>query len=297
MRRISGFILTINSAVSFGVMPIMARAAYASGADPVTVLFLRFTIATIIMVAILIIRKIPLPSGRTFIQLMLLGGVGYVGQSMCYFTALTLADASLVALLLYLYPILVAILSFFFLREKINKAKIIALVMALAGSALTIGFSGEGKTGGIILGITAAVIYSIYIVSGSRVMEKVQALPASTVIIFSAALVYSGIVAVRGPVFPTTTGGWLATVGVAVIGTVIAIGTFLAGMERIGPTNASTISTLEPAVTVILAGLLLGEELTIYKIIGGVLILAAVILLTRADKKEGTSKNNSVSSV
>ncbi|MEN6524464.1 MAG: EamA family transporter, partial [Anaerolineaceae bacterium] len=73
--------------------------------------------------------------------------------------------------------------------------------------------------------------------------------------------------------------------------------TFLAGMERIGPTNASTISTLEPAVTVILAGLLLGEELTIYKIIGGVLILAAVILLTRADKKEGTSKNNSVSSV
>lgn len=297
MRRISGFILTIISAVSFGVMPIMARAAYASGADPVTVLFLRFTIATIIMVAILIIRKIPLPSGRTFIQLMLLGGVGYVGQSMCYFTALTLADASLVALLLYLYPILVAILSFFFLREKINKAKIIALVMALAGSALTIGFSGEGKTGGIILGITAAMIYSIYIVSGSRVMEKVQALPASTVIIFSAALVYSGIVAVRGPVFPTTTGGWLATVGVAVIGTVIAIGTFLAGMERIGPTNASTISTLEPAVTVILAGLLLGEELTIYKIIGGVLILAAVILLTRADKKEGTSKNNSVSSV
>jgi drug/metabolite transporter (DMT)-like permease len=297
MRRLSGFILTIVSAVSFGVMPILARAAYASGADPVTVLFLRFTIATIIMIAILIIRKIPLPSGRTFIQLMLLGGVGYVGQSMCYFTALTLADASLVALLLYLYPILVAILSFFFLREKINKAKIIALVMALAGSALTIGFSGEGKTGGIILGITAAVIYSIYIVSGSRVMEKVQALPASTVIIFSAALVYSGIVAVRGPVFPTTTGGWLATVGVAVIGTVIAIGTFLAGMERIGPTNASTISTLEPAVTVILAGLLLGEELTIYKIIGGVLILAAVILLTRADKKEGTSKNNSVSSV
>ncbi len=297
MRRLSGFILTIVSAVSFGVMPILARAAYTSGADPVTVLFLRFTIATIIMIAILIIRKIPLPSGRTFIQLMLLGGVGYVGQSMCYFTALTLADASLVALLLYLYPILVAILSFFFLREKINKAKIIALVMALAGSALTIGFSGEGKTGGIILGITAAVIYSIYIVSGSRVMEKVQALPASTVIIFSAALVYSGIVAVRGPVFPTTTGGWLATVGVAVIGTVIAIGTFLAGMERIGPTNASTISTLEPAVTVILAGLLLGEELTIYKIIGGVLILAAVILLTRADKKEGTSKNNSVSSV
>ncbi len=285
MRRLSGYILTIISAVSFGVMPILARAAYASGTDPVTVLFLRFTTATIIMAAILIIRKIPLPKGRTIFQLMLMGGVGYVGQSMCYFTALTLADASLVALLLYLYPILVTILSFIFLHERVSKAKIIALVMALAGSALTIGFSGEGKAGGIILGISAAVIYSIYIVSGSKVMEKVQALPASTIIIFSAAVVYSGVVVVRGVVFPTTTGGWLAVFGVAVIGTVIAIGTFLAGMERIGPMNASTISTLEPAVTVILAGLLLGEELSFTKIIGGVLILAAVILLTRADKK------------
>jgi drug/metabolite transporter (DMT)-like permease len=288
MRRLSGFILTIVSAVSFGVMPILARAAYASGTDPVTVLFLRFTTATIIMAAILIIKKIPLPKGRTFFQLMLMGGVGYVGQSMCYFTALTLADASLVALLLYLYPILVAILSFIFLQEKVTRAKIIALVMALAGSALTIGFSGEGKAGGIILGISAAVIYSIYIVSGSKVMEKVQALPASTVIIFSAAVVYSGVVAVRGPVFPATPGGWLAVFGVAVIGTVIAIGTFLAGMERIGPMNASTISTLEPAVTVILAGLLLGEELSPAKMVGGVLILAAVILLTRADRKVET---------
>ncbi len=285
MRRFSGYILTIISAVSFGVMPILARVAYASGVDPITLLFLRFTTATVLMAVILIIRKIPLPSGRSFFHLVLMGGVGYVGQSLCYFTALTLASASLVALLLYLYPMLVVVLSIIFLREKITWIKIAALGMALIGSALTIGFSGEGKTAGILFGVAAAVIYSVYIVSGSRVMQKVQALPASTVIIGSAAVVYSVLVAYRGPVFPTTPGGWLAIFGVAVIGTVIAIGTFLAGMERIGPSNASTISTLEPVVSVILAGLLLGEDLSPLKLFGGVLILAAVVTLTRSEHR------------
>ncbi len=261
----------------------MARVAYSAGTNPITLLFVRFSTAFILMLIIILVRKTSLPRGRTLLYLVLLGAVGYVGQSLCYFTALTMTSASLLALLLYLYPVLVTVLSVIFLKDRITAIKLGALVLALTGSALTIGFKGEGNPFGIMLGIGAAVIYSVYIVAGSKVMQSVQALPASTVIIGSAALVYSGLAAVQGPVFPETAGGWLAILGVAVLCTVVAIGSFLAGMERIGPSNASTVSTLEPVVSVLMASLVLGETLSPLKIVGGVLILSAVMILTRAD--------------
>ena len=285
MRRFSGYIFTIISAVSFGIMPILARYAYASGADPITVLFLRFLIAAVLMFAILFVRKIPLPRGRTLFHLFLMGGLGYVGQSMCYFNALTMASASLVSLLLYLYPVLVTVLSAIFLKDKITPVKLAALGLALAGAFLTIGFSSEGTPLGIVLGVGAAVIYSVYIVAGSRVMQNVQALPASAVIMASAGLVYGGLAAVRGTVLPSTPGGWLAILGIAVLCTVVAITTFMAGIVRIGPTNAATVSTLEPVVAVGLAGLLLNESLSPLKLAGGALILAAVVILTRAGQR------------
>jgi len=285
MRRFSGYIFTIISAVSFGIMPILARYAYASGADPITVLFLRFLIAAVLMFAILFVRKIPLPRGRTLFHLFLMGGLGYVGQSMCYFNALTMASASLVSLLLYLYPVLVTVLSAIFLKDKITPVKLAALGLALAGAFLTIGFSSEGTPLGIVLGVGAAVIYSVYIVAGSRVMQNVQALPASAVIMASAGLVYGGLAAVRGTVLPSTPGGWLAILGIAVLCTVVAITTFMAGIVRIGPTNAATVSTLEPVVAVVLAGLLLNESLSPLKLAGGALILAAVVILTRAGQR------------
>ena len=285
MRRLSGYIFTIISAVSFGIMPILARYAYASGADPITVLFLRFLIAAVLMFAILFVRKIPLPRGRTLFHLFLMGGLGYVGQSMCYFNALTMASASLVSLLLNLSPVLVTVLSAIFLKDRITPVKLAALGLALAGAFLTIGFSSEGTPLGIVLGVGAAVIYSVYIVAGSRVMQNVQALPASAVIMASAGLVYGGLAAVRGTVLPSTPGGWLAILGIAVLCTVVAITTFMAGIVRIGPTNAATVSTLEPVVAVVLAGLLLNESLSPLKLAGGALILAAVVILTRAGQR------------
>ena len=293
MRRLSGYIFTIISAVSFGIMPILARFAYASGAEPITVLFLRFLAASILMFAILFVRRIPLPRGRTLFHLFLMGGLGYVGQSMCYFNALTMASASLVSLLLYLYPVLVTVLSAFVLKERITPLKLAALGLALLGAFLTIGFSGEGTPLGIVLGLGAAVIYSVYIVAGSKVMQNVQALPASAVIMASAGVVYGGLAAVRGTVLPATPGGWWAVLGIAVLCTVVAITTFMASIERIGPANAATVSTLEPVVAVVLAGLLLNETLSPLKLFGGALILAAVVILTRAGREHVTAENPS----
>ena len=283
MQYLIGVFLIIVSGISFGAAAIFARFAYEAGTNPITLLFLRFGIASICMIFIILVRKNPLPRGRILIGLVLMGALGYVGQSFCYFTGLTLASAGLVALLLYLYPAIVTVISVIFLKEPVSKLKITALVLALAGTVLTIGPAGGGQPLSIILSLGAAFIYSIYILVGSKIVKQGTAIQSSTVIIISAAVVYGGLISIQGPAFPVTLSGWISVIALALISTVLAVVTFLAGLERVGPTNAATLSTIEPVVTVTLASLVLGEIITPLRIAGGMMILLAVIFLARGE--------------
>jgi drug/metabolite transporter (DMT)-like permease len=281
MGNFFGVSMVVVSAVSFGVMPIFARYAYADGMNTATLLFLRFTIASLVMLGVMRKTGATFPRGRTFWGIAAMGGVGYVGQSFSYFTALNYASASLVALLLYVYPALVTVLSALFFKEHLTRRKIVALVLASAGTALIVGLGGAAKPLGIFFGLAAAVIYSLYIIAGSRIIPPGKDIPASTLIMISAALVYGGLTLAGGAKFPATPEGALAVLGIALISTAVAILTFFLGMRAVGPTKASMISTLEPVVTVIFASALLGETLTPLNAAGGVLVLAAVIILTR----------------
>lgn len=286
LARWPGFAAMIVSAVAFGGLAVFARLAYAAGAAPITVLFLRFSLAGLMMAGLMVARGLAMPRGRTLLGLIGLGAVGYVGQSLAFFTALTMASAGLVSMLLYLYPMLVTIFSVALFKERLTRVKAGALAAAVLGSVMTIGPVGGGQPLGIALSVLAAVIYATYILVGSRVTPAAGPIPASTVIIASAAVVYGGLMAAQGPVFPTTTLGWLAIGGVALISTVVAIVFFFIGLERIGPTAASTISALEPLVTVILAVAVLGERVVPLQIAGGALILASVVVLALSEGKE-----------
>ena len=283
MQYLIGVFLIIVSGISFGAAAIFARFAYKAGTTPITLLFLRFGISSICMLFIILVRGTSLPRGKILLGLVLMGALGYVGQSFCYFTGLTLASAGLVALLLYLYPAIVTVISVIFLKEPVSKLKITALVLALAGTVLTIGPAGGGQPLGIILSLGAAFIYSIYILVGSKIVKQGTAIQSSTVIIISAAVVYGGLISIQGPAFPVTLPGWISVIALALISTVLAVVTFLAGLERVGPTNAATLSTIEPVVTVVLASLILGETITPLRILGGMMILLAVIFLARGE--------------
>ena len=284
MRRLIGIILIAISAASFGTLAIFGRYAYNDGMNIYTVLFLRFGISASFMTVILLLRKEHFPRGRILTQLIGMGALGYVGQSFMYLTAINYASAGLVALLLYLYPFFVAILSTIFLHEKVTRIKIIALLLALFGTALTVG-PVSGQLIGALMAITAAIIYSIYIIVGTNVVKHVTAVQSSTVIFASAGAVYGLLTLFNGAQFPATNSGWLAMLGIIIVSTIIPVVTFLAGLERIGPTNAAMLSTLEPIVTVLLAAWLFGDKLLPIVMIGGGLILVAVILLTRAELK------------
>jgi drug/metabolite transporter (DMT)-like permease len=286
MNRIIGIILIAISAASFGTLAIFSRFAYNDGMDTFTVLFIRFGISALIMTAILIARRESFPRGKILAQLVGMGAVGYVGQSFMYLTAINYASAGLVALLLYLYPLFVTILSVIFLREKVTRIKMIALGLALFGAALTVDPNG-GQLVGVAMAVAAALIYSVYIIVGTSVMKHVSAVQSSTVIFASAGIVYGMLTFTNGAHFPASSDGWFAMLGVILFSTIIPVVTFLAGLEKVGPTNAAMLSTLEPVVTVLLAAWLFNEKLGAIVMLGGGLILSAVVILTRSELTQG----------
>jgi len=282
-----GIAAVLASALSFGAMAIFARRAYASGVDTTTLLALRFGIAAIAMAALVAVRGVALPRGRVLGGLVVLGALGYGGQAFTFFTALTLAPAGVVALLLYLHPALVALLAAGFLHERLTRWKLAALVLALLGMTLTVapalaGGAGAASPAGIAFGVAAAAIYAVYIVTGTRLGRHAAPLAMAAVVIASAAVVFVVAAAWRGPRWPQDAGGWAAVAAIALVSTVAAITLFFAGLERIGPVRASTLSTVEPLFTVALAALVLGETIAPVQLAGGGLILGAVVLLARA---------------
>lgn len=286
MNKLTGILLTLLSAAAFGSMAIFAKLAYADGTDPVTLLFLRFLCASLLLGPWLWWRRVPLPRGRALAGLILMGGGCYALEALAFFQALTHASAGLVALLLYLYPAIVLLLSALLFKERITPLKLGALLLSLAGLAITVGDDLAGQPLGILLGLGAALIYSVYILIGSRVTVGTHPLAAAWVVISAAAVSNAGIVAAAGWHPPHSAAGWGAIGAITVICTVVAIASFLVGIERIGPSAASMVSTVEPVVTLLLAWAVLGETPAASQWLGGALILACVLILAMSTRRE-----------
>jgi drug/metabolite transporter (DMT)-like permease len=163
----------------------------------------------------------------------------------------------------------------------VTRPKLIALGLATLGAILTIGPGGGGEMMGIALAGASALLYAGYIVVSGGLLREVDAFPATTVIMLATGTIYGGIVAVTGFQGPHTAGGWWAILAAAVF-SIVALGGFFAGIEKIGTTNGAILSTAEPVVTVVLAWLLLGERLEALRLLGGAFILAAVVYLVRS---------------
>lgn len=286
-RAWSGALLVAVSAASFGTLAIFAVIADDSGAGVLAVLALRFALAAPVLHLLARARGLALPRGRVLAALLLLGGVGYVGQSLGYVTAATLIPASLVAVLLYTYPGFVTVLSVVSGREGWSRRRLLALALGTAGAILVVGaVDRSGISGGQLalgggLAVVAAIIYSLYIVLGAGPTARAGALPSAAVITTAAAVVLTAAAVLTGSDLPGSTTGWLAVAGMALVSTVLAIVTFFVGLARLGPTSTATVSTLEPVVTVALAAAVLSETVTAVQVLGGALVLVAVLVLAR----------------
>ncbi|MBE2195924.1 MAG: EamA family transporter [Anaerolinea sp.] len=289
MNRLAGIILVALSAAGFGTLGLFGRFAYADQMDALSILFLRFSLAAGVMATVLMVRREPLPRGKTLLVLVGMGALGYVGQSFAYLTALNYASSGLVALLLYVYPVIVMLLSLLLLHEQFTLIKGVSLGIAITGTALTVDPAG-GQVLGVLLALTGAAIYSIYIVVGAQVLKRVSVIQSSVVIFASAGAASGILMLLNGPHLPTTSSGWGAVGAIVMIATVLPVAAFLGGLERVGPSNAAMLSTLEPVVTVILGAVWLRETIRPMSLIGGGLILIAVLLLTRSELRRSPTK-------
>ena len=279
-RRVLGIALALTSAASFGVMPVLTKVVYDDGAEPVGVLAVRFAIAAVVLQVLARTRREVRPTGRTLALLTGLGGIGYVGQALCYFFALERISAGLTSLLLYVYPALVVVLGAVVLRDRPRPLAVGCVVVATLGTALTIGPVAGGQVSGVLLGLAAALVYAVYILVSSRVTGVGPFATAAWVLTASA--VVMGVLALAtGPRLPSSAIAWLALVGVALIGTVVAVTTFFAALALLGPSDTAVVSTVEPVVSIAVAGLVLGERLGPLQLAGGVVVLLAVGVLAR----------------
>jgi drug/metabolite transporter (DMT)-like permease len=273
--------LALASAAGFGVMPVLAKVVYDDGAEPVGVLAVRFALAGAALLLLARLYGQPLPRDRRLGALALLGGVGYVGQALCYFNALERISAGLTALLLYVFPALVVVLSAVLLRERPRPLAAACVAVALAGTALTIGPVQGGQGSGVVLALGAALVYAVYVVASSRVLG-VGMVAMAAVVLSAAAVTTGGLAAVTRPALPSSAPAWLALVGVALLGTVVAVTAFFGALALLGPSDTAVLSTVEPVVSVAVAGLVLGERLSSTQVAGGAVVLLAVAVLARA---------------
>ena len=281
-RRWQGVLLVAISAAGFASIGLFARVAAASGASLLTVLALRFVLAGILLALGLRHRRLAWPRGRDLAGLVLLGALGYTAQSFCFFSALNHLTVGLAVLLLYLHPALVLLAGAALGRQRLTPRKAALAAASFAGILLTVRGDLAGTPVGLAFGIGAALIYTNYILVGEHLTPRTGVIPAATVIVLSAAVMFSSAALVEGVRWPGTTGGWLAVAGIAVFGTALAIVTFFAGVQRIGAGDAATLSTLEPVVALVLAFVFLGEQLGAVQLAGALLVIASAALLGRS---------------
>jgi drug/metabolite transporter (DMT)-like permease len=283
-RRLVGTLLALLSAASFGVMPVLTKVVYDDGAGLAGVLSVRFSLAALVLLGLARLRGEGLPRGRQLVALLLLGGVGYVVESLCYFAALSRISAGLTALLLYLYPALVVLLTAAVTRVRPRRTATVCVVVATMGTLLTIGPVSGGQWTGVLLGLGSALAYSGYIVVSSQQVLGVGPFATAGVVMAGAAVVYDlGAVATHARL-PSSSAAWLALLGVTFFGTIVAVSAFFAALERLGPADTAVISTFEPVVSVVVAAAVLGEKLSVVQLLGGALVLGAVVALARSGR-------------
>lgn len=270
-----GVIAILISTLGFALYPILGKFVFAGGAGLATVLFMRFLIGTIIFwIIILSTEGIPHLTKKNFIALCLLGGLGYAGQAGLYLSAVQRIPASMAVLLLYVYPILVTILALVGKQEKLSLLKVTGLLSSTLGLILVLGLTIQGiNLSGTLFALGAATVYAIYILASNRLLRTVSPLLSSAVITSSACLTYGMAVIFQGFSWNLSVSTWFEVIGIALFSTVIAILTFFYGLQKVGPTTASILSTLEPVMTVLLALFFLGERLNPIQTFGAVFVV------------------------
>lgn len=271
-----GLACALSSGVCFSVSTVCAQKALDARLPVVVVAGARPVIGCVLLFTVTAVAGRQAIAGRVRLRLM---GIGLftAAQIFLLYQSVERISAPLAVLLLYSYPALVAVLSLVVLRERPGPLKVVAIAVSLAGVLLIVGLPASRVTVvGFACGLGAGLSLAIYIVLASAASRGIRPLTAVTWIQLGAAIAYLPGLAVAGRT-GMDAAGWLLPVGLAAG---VATALFLTSVHRLGATTASIAATIEPISTAGLSAAVLGVTLTATQAYGGLLILAALVLIS-----------------
>jgi drug/metabolite transporter (DMT)-like permease len=281
-RATTGVLLCLLSAGGFGAMAIFGKLAYGSGVSTMTLLLMRFSLGAALFGVVLAIRGFERPGRRAIWVGLGLGAIGYATQAGLFFAALRRLDASLLALVLYTYPAWVVLAGLALGRERPDRRRLAALALSSGGLFVVLATAAAGQFDavGAIMGLGASFAYTAYILVADGAGVGASSLTVSVLVCLGATVTFAVAGGATGSLhFGFEAEGWLWLACIGVVSTALPIVAFFAGLDRVGASTASILSTFEPVVTVTLAFLAFGERLSTAQLGGAVLVLAAAVVL------------------
>ncbi|KJS21393.1 MAG: hypothetical protein VR72_10830 [Clostridiaceae bacterium BRH_c20a] len=289
-----GIVFTLLSAAAFASTPLIIVNAYQRGALAWEIIFTQSIIASLILFFGLLLLS-PSSLHLKWQELKILAPIGLIGSLgtvTCYNLSLQYIPGGIATLLLYTYPVFVAMGTVLIFGQKISSKQMIALAFGFFGVALAskiMKLSGTGiNNTGLLLGFIAALAYAILNLLSEKALQtlspwKVTAFAqfGSTTGIIFINLVFPNLIHITGISRVT----WLFGGTVAVLCSIIPFFLLMRGISYIGSSKASIISTAEIPLTLLLVFLFLGEKFTLLQIAGSILIFFSILLLRKEGEK------------
>ena len=288
--NLKGYLAAVFSAVCYGMNPLGALSLYKMGFNPDSALFFRFAVAAFFLALAVVIRKESFEISRK--ELIYLTALGFMFglSSLTYYGSFLYMDAGVASTLLFIYPVLVAVIMAVFFHEKLTFPMMASIVVALLGvCVLYHGAEVSLSAMGVALVLISALSYALYLVIVNRANLNISAFKLTFYSSFFCAIViflHSLTTKQAHLMWPTTMDAWGYILILAIFPGLLSLVLMAVAVKHIGSTKTAIFGALEPVTAICIGVFVFGETLTQRIILGIVLILVAVTLIVVTNKKK-----------
>ncbi|NOL50174.1 EamA family transporter [Pelistega europaea] len=277
-----GFIFGCLGSCFYGLNPLFGLPLYQLGLDPDSVLFCRFSVACAILAVLMQVQKIPFSLTKAeFVSFIFVGGM-FAISSLSLFMSYQLIEAGIASTILFIYPLLVAVIMMIFFKEHLNFITMFSITLVILGVSMLYR-GGNGTTlnpFGVWLVFISALTYAIYIVAVEK--SPLRNVPIIKLTFYSL-LCSATVFFVRLDFgtqlqLPYSSSLLINVIGLAVIPTVLSLVLMNQSIQMIGSTTASIIGALEPITALLVGVFVFHEHMTIRIFVGIFMILSAIVL-------------------
>lgn len=279
----TGTLYTLLAALGFAAVSTFTEIAMGDGASLWNVLMWRFVIGAVVMIALIAIRRYPRLAAGDAARWIVIGGGGQALLIGMALSSLQFINIATLAFLFYTYPAWVAVVQAVRGAERLTGLRVAALGLSFVGIAIVAGSplnDGGVPWQGALLGLGAAIVYALFIPL-MQWMQKDHPIPLTSAYAKVGSAVCFLVLGLGGGSVTARMepGAWAAIVGLATLSTVLPSIFFMMGLMRLGPVRTAIVSTVEPFITAMLGAAVLAQPITANTILGGALIVGAVLLL------------------